>query len=58
MKLTRQELISLLETHLIIINNEIWGKEQVINYLLREFERMQIDANKIKEKNEWIIYLN
>lgn len=34
MKLTRQELITLLETHLIIINNEIWGKEQVINYLL------------------------
>ena len=55
MKLTRQELISLLETHLIIINNEIWGKEQVINYLLREFERMQIDANKIKDKNEFFL---
>lgn len=48
--MSKKELQHLLETHLIIANGKIWGKEQVINYLLREFERQQIDTNKLKFK--------
>jgi uncharacterized Ntn-hydrolase superfamily protein len=53
MKVTREELIHLLDSHLLIVDGEVWGKEQVINYLVREFERQEEElVKKLNDKLE------
>lgn len=53
MRVTREELIHLLDTHLLNVDGELWGKEQVINYLVREFERQEEElVKKLNDKLE------
>jgi uncharacterized Ntn-hydrolase superfamily protein len=53
MRVTREELIHLLDTHILIVDGEVWGKEQVINYLVREFERQEEElVKKLNDKLE------
>ena len=43
---TKEELLSLLKSHLSIVDGEICNIEHVANYLLREFERQEEDFVK------------
>lgn len=58
LKITRQDLINLLDTHLIVIDGEIWGKEQAINYLMSEIEKIQTDKEDLEQWKKLKIHLN
>jgi len=57
-KITKQDLFNLLDTHLIVVDGEIYGKEQAINYLLKEIDRIQTDKEELEQWKKIKIYLN